>query len=501
MELRKLNLLDEALAYYDRALALRRDDIGALNNRAGVLIDLNRIPEALASYDQSLSIDPNNFHALAMRGLAFERLNRPEEALGSYDKALSVVPSAVEVLYNRGNVLADLSRFEEALASYDRVLALSPNAVVTLNNRGLVLEEINCFEEALASYEQALTIKPEYRAAADNRKLLLEKLHRSRRTPEALPQNYIAQSFMSYDIEADWQLLNTCNYRCQYCFFPPAMLGERLNVHGEPELWKRAFDRTGLTWLLHITGGEPTIYPRFAELCQLLAVNHYLSFNSNLTHASIIEIAESVDPSRVSFINAALHPEERLLRKGLSKFLEHVAFLKERNFPVFVTIVATPDVLSRVDQITALTKSVGLTPIPKLMRGPYKGKIYPNAYNATERSIFIDFATRARASYGPLLRRSAERPSIDVFADDSYVSGIPDFRGRMCSAGEKFVTLQPDGTVYRCERKQSNYLGNILAGTFQARTGTSHCDSNHCFYFCLKYSEGPKEGSFFRETI
>src|SRR5262245_1369852 len=47
-------------------------------------------------------------------------------------------------------------------------------------------------------------------------------------------------------------------------FFPPAVLGEKLTVHGEPDVWRRAFDRTGLTWLLHITGGEPTIYPRFA---------------------------------------------------------------------------------------------------------------------------------------------------------------------------------------------------------------------------------------------
>ncbi len=23
---------------------------------------------------------------------------------------------------------------------------------------------------------------------------------------------------MRYDIEADWQLLNTCNYRCDNCF-------------------------------------------------------------------------------------------------------------------------------------------------------------------------------------------------------------------------------------------------------------------------------------------
>ena len=42
---------------------------------------------------------------------------------------------------------------------------------------------------------------------------------------------------MKYDIEADWQLLNTCNYRCAYCFFPPAVLGEKLTVYAKPEVW------------------------------------------------------------------------------------------------------------------------------------------------------------------------------------------------------------------------------------------------------------------------
>jgi MoaA/NifB/PqqE/SkfB family radical SAM enzyme len=295
---------------------------------------------------------------------------------------------------------------------------------------------------------------------------------------------------MRYDIEADWQLLNTCNYRCAYCFFPPAVLGEKLTVHGEPNVWRRAFDQTGLTWLLHITGGEPTIYPGFAELCQLLTMKHYLSFNSNLTHPSIVKVAKSVDPSRISFINAGLHPEERENRKGLTKFLEHAACLKERNFPVFISIVATPDVLSRVDEVIALTEPIGLTPIPKLLRGAYKGRIYPRAYRAKERSTFIEFATRARESYGSLLSVLSERPSIDIFGDENFVDGLPWFRGRMCSAGNKFVSLGPDGKIYRCQPKQSNYLGNLLDGSFRPRTGKSSCDSNYCFYFCLKYADG-----------
>ena len=308
---------------------------------------------------------------------------------------------------------------------------------------------------------------------------------------------------MRYDMEADWQLLKTCNYRCPYRFFPPLTLGEKLTVHAEPEVWRRAIDRTGLTWLLHITGGEPTIYPRFAELCQLLTATHYLSFSSNLTHSSVVDVAKRVDPSRISFINAGLHAEEREQRKGLAKFLEHAACLRERNFPVFISIVSTPDVLSRIDEIIALTEPIGLAPIPKLLRGEYKGKVYPWAYSAKERSTFIEFATRARESYGPLLGVLSERPSIDVFGDEEYVDGTPGFGGRMCSAGEKFVSLQPDGKIYRCEVKQSNYLGNILDGSFQPRTGKSRCDSQYCFYWCLKYSDAPRPGfstPFLRET-
>lgn len=299
---------------------------------------------------------------------------------------------------------------------------------------------------------------------------------------------------MQYDIEADWQLLNTCNYRCVYCFFPPETLGEKLTTHAEPKVWTRAIDRTGLTWLLHITGGEPTIYPHFAELCQQLTEKHYLSLNSNLTHSSVVDFAKRVDPSRISFINAGLHSEERIVRKGLTKFLRHVECCKERNFSIFISVVATPDVLCRVDEIIGFTAPIGLAPIPKLLRGTYKGKDYPAAYSARERSTFIEFARRARESYGPLLGVLAERPTVDIFGDENYLTGTPWFRGRMCKAGDKFVSLQPDGKVYRCEAKASNYLGNILDGSFQTSTGKSRCDSDYCFYFCLKYADAPKGG-------
>jgi tetratricopeptide (TPR) repeat protein len=49
----------EALASYDKALAIRPDYATALNNRGTALTALKRSEEALASYDQALAIRPD----------------------------------------------------------------------------------------------------------------------------------------------------------------------------------------------------------------------------------------------------------------------------------------------------------------------------------------------------------------------------------------------------------------------------------------------------------
>jgi MoaA/NifB/PqqE/SkfB family radical SAM enzyme len=66
------------------------------------------------------------------------------------------------------------------------------------------------------------------------------------------------------------------------------------------------FAATAKRWLLHITGGEPSIYPGFVELCDKLTRLHYLSINSNLSHRCMDTFAERINPERVRFINAAL---------------------------------------------------------------------------------------------------------------------------------------------------------------------------------------------------
>ena len=96
-------------------------------------------------------------------------------------------------------------------------------------------------------------------------------------------------------------------------------------------------------------------------------------------------------------------------------------------------------------------------------------------------------AARAQDFYrADLLRREAP-PSIDILNDDLFLDGLPSYRGAPCAAGERFVQILPNGDVYRCGG--SDPQGNVLARTFERRAGPTPCDTQHCYYFCNKYSD------------
>ncbi len=181
--LKALKRFDEALDSFDRALAAQPDYPAALSNRGAVLFEMTRYEDALATYDRSLAIRPDQVVALYNRGGALHKLGRFEEAIASYDRALALNPGLVEAHANRGNTLNMLNRYDEALASFDRALALRPDLVEALTNRGNALNGLKRYDEALASYDSAIVCQPTHAGAHYNRGTTL---HEMKRYDEAL---------------------------------------------------------------------------------------------------------------------------------------------------------------------------------------------------------------------------------------------------------------------------------------------------------------------------
>lgn len=292
-----------------------------------------------------------------------------------------------------------------------------------------------------------------------------------------------------YQIEADFDLLSTCNFRCSYCFVPLEQLGAKIVRFATNLEWQRAFDGSGKTWLIHITGGEPFVYPEFVNLCDLLTRRHYLSINSNLAHRSVDDFAATIDPAKVHFINASLHYTERQAKGGLDSFVRRIHKLQDAHFPVFVSLVMTPEMIRLFDQIASDLESNAVFVIPKIMYGAYKGRLYPRSYSSEERLMLRRSLSKAAMHYTPTLSTLAERPTIDMFADDDLLDGNDDFTGRLCGSGHSFVAINKDGTLVRCGSGQ--HLGNLLTGDLQLLSRPVPCDSAYCHYFCRKFTAAP----------
>ena len=200
--LRNLNRPAEALASHDRALAIRPDDAEGLYVRGNALLALKRYAEALTSFDRALAIHPGYVAALHNRGIALRYLRRAVEALASHDRALAIRPGDAEGLYNRGIVLFALKRPEEALAAYDKALVLDPDCAKAFNNRGNVLFELERYGEAIASYDKALAIFPDYVEALHSRGTIAMRI--LRRPQEALASHDRALAIRPNDADGHY---------------------------------------------------------------------------------------------------------------------------------------------------------------------------------------------------------------------------------------------------------------------------------------------------------
>jgi tetratricopeptide (TPR) repeat protein len=104
----------------------------ALQNRANVLFEMKRFTDALAGYDKALALRPDDPRLISNRGNTLCELNRPAEAVAAFDRALKLKPGDPDVLNTRGNALLTLNRASDALTCYDRALAVRPRDAQTL---------------------------------------------------------------------------------------------------------------------------------------------------------------------------------------------------------------------------------------------------------------------------------------------------------------------------------------------------------------------------------
>jgi Tfp pilus assembly protein PilF len=143
-------------------MAHRPDDPGAHYNLGLALQHLDRPEEAIASYDRAIALRPDLPEAHYNRGNAFKELGHWAEAVTDYRSAISLQPALVPAYANMAICLATLGRTEDARSLYETAIGWAPNEPRLHNESGSVLADLGRLGEAVAAYRRAVALDPRY---------------------------------------------------------------------------------------------------------------------------------------------------------------------------------------------------------------------------------------------------------------------------------------------------------------------------------------------------
>ncbi|MCX7949739.1 MAG: tetratricopeptide repeat protein [Treponemataceae bacterium] len=150
---------DEALADYERALAINPDFAEAYNSRGLLYKELGRFDEALADYSKAVALNPRMAEGYNNRAIVYFNLGRLDEALADYNRAIELSPKYAEAYYNRGNLYKAAKRYDDALSDYKKAIELKDGFVEAYINRGLTYSLMKRYKEAIADYTKAIKLE------------------------------------------------------------------------------------------------------------------------------------------------------------------------------------------------------------------------------------------------------------------------------------------------------------------------------------------------------
>lgn len=137
----------------------------SITARGEALVRSGKTEEALAEFDKAIALDPHNAQALYNRGLLYQREKQHEAAVADFTSANGLTPQRAEPLLARAVSYLALDKVKQAAADLDEAVQADPHNAQAWTTRGLAYERLGDKAKASASYARAIAIRPKDDAA------------------------------------------------------------------------------------------------------------------------------------------------------------------------------------------------------------------------------------------------------------------------------------------------------------------------------------------------
>jgi tetratricopeptide (TPR) repeat protein len=139
-------------------------------------LSTGRYNEALAQFDKALALNPKNLGTYIAKALCYHLMNNPESELRAYDKVLELKGDIDYIWYNRGLAAYRLKNLPLEQESYQSAVAANSGNYTAWYNLGLSHQDQGRSLAALAAFRRSRDINPKLFEAVFNTGILLGRL-------------------------------------------------------------------------------------------------------------------------------------------------------------------------------------------------------------------------------------------------------------------------------------------------------------------------------------
>ena len=132
------------------------------------LVHHNQPEAALPHFQKALALKKNDLDALFGIGTVMIKQNRPKQAILYFRKALRVSPNFSKSHYNMGIALEEAGKIGKATLSYRRAIQINPYYSEAYNNLGILYGKEGQLGLAIAQFRKALELDPDDQFAKQN---------------------------------------------------------------------------------------------------------------------------------------------------------------------------------------------------------------------------------------------------------------------------------------------------------------------------------------------
>ncbi|MBN1465449.1 tetratricopeptide repeat protein [candidate division KSB1 bacterium] len=158
-----LKLQDELNS--DQAYTKKMNDAKLAYNEGNTLFKQGQYDEAVAAYDKSLALDPSNSNAYQGKGLTLAKQRKYDEAVAAYKKAVEADPTNYAAFAAMGKAHYDNKDFSNAVEAYQQAVDINPQRETNIYMLALSYNRIKDTKNAIKYFTMATQVKPDYEKA------------------------------------------------------------------------------------------------------------------------------------------------------------------------------------------------------------------------------------------------------------------------------------------------------------------------------------------------